>query len=175
MDKLGHLKSIVSKMKVKPESKLFKALTKYQHSDTFNYATNPRFKGREEELKNPRLEVWERLLANQLDNTRNRMPLNGFEELIALTEEGKLWKFPIDNEQGMDSEQQVPFEDHVFLDHLLDDFPKNQEIRNFMALVVSGLGKNPWMTVERKHEIIRFHKEYFESKRDIYKEAGFDI
>ena len=26
---------------------------------------------------------------------------NGFEEMIKLTHEGKLWKFPIDNEQGI--------------------------------------------------------------------------
>ena len=29
-------------------------------------------------------------------------PYNGFEEAIKLTKEGKLWKFPIDNEQGED-------------------------------------------------------------------------
>ncbi len=27
-------------------------------------------------------------------------PINGFDEMIALTNEGKLWKFPINNEQG---------------------------------------------------------------------------
>ena len=27
-------------------------------------------------------------------------PLNGFDEMINLTNEGKIWKFPIDNEQG---------------------------------------------------------------------------
>ena len=28
-------------------------------------------------------------------------PINGFEEMIQLTNDGKLWNFPIDNEQGM--------------------------------------------------------------------------
>jgi hypothetical protein len=28
-------------------------------------------------------------------------PLNGFEEAIQYTNEGKLWNFPIDNEQGL--------------------------------------------------------------------------
>jgi len=27
-------------------------------------------------------------------------PINGFEEMILLTNQGKLWNFPIDNEQG---------------------------------------------------------------------------
>lgn len=28
-------------------------------------------------------------------------PINGFDEMIMLTKENKLWKFPIDNEQGL--------------------------------------------------------------------------
>ncbi len=27
-------------------------------------------------------------------------PINGFDDMILLTNEGKLWKFPVDNEQG---------------------------------------------------------------------------
>ena len=27
-------------------------------------------------------------------------PFNGFEDMIRMTNEGKLWKFPINNEQG---------------------------------------------------------------------------
>lgn len=100
-------------------------------------------------------------LSNQLSN-------NPFDELIKLTEDGKLWKYPIDNEAGLEAEKQVPFEDHVFLDHLLEDFPKNDYIQSYMKLVISGLARNHWMTVERKHDIVKFHKDYFEEKQEYY-------
>ena len=104
-----------------------------------------------------------------------RMPTNGFEELIQLTEAGKLWRFPVDNEQGMEREQQIPFEEHVFLERHLEGFPQNEHVQTFMRLILAGLARNPWMTVERKQEAIKFHKEYFESKREMYRKAGYDL
>ena len=37
---------------------------------------------------------------NELDKAQLIPPINGFDEMIMLTNEEKLWKFPIDNEQG---------------------------------------------------------------------------
>ena len=44
--------------------------------------------------------IWENYNQNELKLKYESPPLNGFDEMINLTNEGKLWKFPIDNEQG---------------------------------------------------------------------------
>jgi len=36
----------------------------------------------------------------ELTEAFSQPPINGFDEMIMLTDEGKLWNFPIDNEQG---------------------------------------------------------------------------
>jgi len=142
-------------------------------SNMFRYATARR--RTDPGLNNDTLKIWDRLHQKDLDGLSTRIRSNGFEELIRLTEEGKLWRYPIDNEQGLEAEQQVPFEEHVFLDHHLEDFPKNESIRSFMELVISGLAKNPHMTVDRKKKVIDYYRGYFDSKRQLYKEAGFNI
>lgn len=169
---LGQLQSILSSMKVNRTNHLREATKKFGNSDMFSYATSLK-----EHPKDPTkiLPIWDALEQNDLKNLPLRLPLNGFQEMIQLTEQGKLWRYPIDNEQGLEAEQKVPFEDHVFLDHLLEDFPKNSGIRTFMKTVISGLARNNWMPVDRKHEIIKFYKDYFEEKRETYKQAGFDL
>lgn len=52
------------------------------------------------ESKTFKLETWDRLAARDLKMSVTHPPANGFEEMILWTEQGKLWKFPIDNEQG---------------------------------------------------------------------------
>lgn len=64
----------------------------------------------------------------------------------------------------MEAEAEVPFYDHVLLDNLLEDFPKEGPIRQFMELVIMGLSHNPYITVERKHELVKFYKDFFEEK-----------
>ena len=44
--------------------------------------------------------IWEMHSQDELKLSHGLPPLNGFEEMIKLTNEGKVWKFPIDNEQG---------------------------------------------------------------------------
>lgn len=144
----------------------------FGHSDLFNYATNPEFS--KDELRQDDLNIWSRLREHELQSISAGLPFNGFEEMIQLTEQGKLWQFPIDNEQGM-MEKEVPFEDHVFLDDKLEEFPKVEFIQNLMRHVMSGLAKNPYVTVERKHEVIKFYKDYFDGKRETYKQSGIDI
>ena len=44
--------------------------------------------------------IWSMHYDQELKLAQENLPSNGFEELILLTNQGKLWKFPIDNEQG---------------------------------------------------------------------------
>lgn len=45
--------------------------------------------------------LYYQLLRERKENLlTNRLPYNGFEEMIKLTNEGKMWHYPIDNEQG---------------------------------------------------------------------------
>ena len=75
------------------------------------------------------------------------------------------WSFPVDNEICK-AEDGVGFHEHVFLEHLLDDFPKTGNVRQFMELVVTGLQQNPHLSVEDKKEHIEWFKEYFQNIPD---------
>lgn len=48
----------------------------------------------------PRLTTWETLQEKEFKLALTHPPENVFQEMIMWTEQGKLWKFPIDNEQG---------------------------------------------------------------------------
>lgn len=48
----------------------------------------------------PELKTWAALEQRELKALTTYPPANVFQELILWTEQGKLWKFPIDNEQG---------------------------------------------------------------------------
>ncbi|XP_072259901.1 small ribosomal subunit protein mS31 isoform X2 [Pyxicephalus adspersus] len=115
--------------------------------------------------------LWDIELAKQIAAVCEHPPRNGFEEMIQWTNEGKLWTFPIDNEAGLDEEQKVEFHEHVFLDKYLEDFPKQGPIRHFMELVICGLSKNPYFTVQQKKEHIDWFREYFHQKEDVLKEC----
>ncbi|XP_036436698.1 28S ribosomal protein S31, mitochondrial [Colossoma macropomum] len=116
--------------------------------------------------------LWDADLANQIVQVVNQRPRNGFEEMIQWTREGKLWQYPINNEAGMEEEASVPFHEHVFLErHLEDGFPQEGPIRHFMELVVTGLGKNPHLSVRQKLEHIAWFREYFQQKQDVLNEA----
>lgn len=49
----------------------------------------------------PFLSTWDRIHEKELKLAAMHPPANGFEEMILWTEQGKLWHFPIDNEQGI--------------------------------------------------------------------------
>lgn len=88
--------------------------------------------------------------------------------MVHWTEQGKLWKFPIDNEQGRDEEMKVDFSEHVLLDMYLDGWcPPSGPIRHFMELVCVGLGKNHWLTAKEKKDHIFWYRQYFEQKQDM--------
>ena len=88
--------------------------------------------------------------------------------MIMLTNEGKLWKFPIDNEQDIDeNEAKIPFYEHVFLDSYLDQFPQIEPIQEFMILALNGLSQNSHLSLNEKKEIIKWYKDFFSDKKDL--------
>ena len=98
-------------------------------------------------------------------------PDNAFEEQIRWKKQGITWDFPVNNEHGLDHEQDVGFHEHVFLEHLLEEgFPKRGPVRHFMELVCVGLSKNPYLTVQQKHDHIDWYRGYFESKKKLLDE-----
>ncbi|XP_030055264.1 small ribosomal subunit protein mS31 [Microcaecilia unicolor] len=115
--------------------------------------------------------LWDLELAKQISAAGHQPPRNGFEEMIQWTKEGKLWEFPINNEAGLEEEQNVEFHEHVFLDKHLENFPKQGPIRHFMELVICGLSKNPYLTVKQKTEHIEWFQNYFQGKEDLLKEC----
>ncbi|KAM4047406.1 small ribosomal subunit protein mS31 [Anomaloglossus baeobatrachus] len=119
--------------------------------------------------------LWDLELAKEVASIFEHPPRNGFEEMIQWTKEGKLWSFPIDNEAGLDEEQKVEFHEHVFLEKYLEDFPKQGPIRHFMELVICGLSKNPYLTVQQKKEHIDWFHDYFHKKEDLLQECDVFI
>lgn len=72
---------------------------------------------------------------------------------------------------GWEEEQKTPFHEHIFLDHLIEDFPRQGPLRHFMELVIIGLSKNAGLTAQQKREHIQWFREYFIEKQDILKET----
>ncbi|XP_026183315.1 small ribosomal subunit protein mS31 [Mastacembelus armatus] len=116
--------------------------------------------------------LWDMDFAHQLSESINQKPRNGFEEMIQWTKEGKMWQYPINNEAGLEEEASVPFHEHIFLEkHLEEGFPRQGPVRHFMELVVVGLSKNPYLTVQQKKEHISWFRDYFHQKEDVLREA----
>ena len=73
---------------------------------------------------------------------------------------------------GLEEEASVPFHEHIFLEeHLQEGFPRQGPVRHFMELVVAGLSKNPYLTVQQKRDHISWFRGYFHQKEDVLKEA----
>lgn len=100
---------------------------------------------------------WKQTLINSVPKLG---PTNAFE--LLMQEADKHWSFPIDNEAGLDLEDQFSFEDHVFLGEHLEIFPQHGQIRRFMELVITGLQQNPYCSVQEKVEKIYWFKDYFD-------------
>ncbi|XP_067841993.1 28S ribosomal protein S31, mitochondrial isoform X2 [Heptranchias perlo] len=115
--------------------------------------------------------LWDTELAHQIATATEQLPRNGFEEMIQWTKEGKLRQFPVNNEAGLEGEEGVEFHEHIFLEKHLNRFPEQGPIRHFMELVINGLCKNPYLTVQQKIEHIDWFRQYFHEKDDILKES----
>jgi len=131
------------------------------------------FKNFEDSKNYPELPTWDRLHKKSLQMAVTHPPRNIYEQMMIWTEQGKLWKFPIDNEQGIDEESKVFFVEHVFLEPLIDEWcPKKGPIRHFMELVCVGLSKNPFLTIEEKKDHINWFRQYFYEKNQLLNEVG---
>lgn len=118
------------------------------------------------------LSTWSNLASRELRLSITQPSANIYEQLILWTEQGKLWRFPIDNEQDWHDEKKVDFTEHVFLEQHLEPWcPTDGPLRHFMELVCVGLSKNPYLTVEEKKEHIFWYENYFRSKRDVFERA----
>ncbi|KAK1883003.1 28S ribosomal protein S31 mitochondrial [Dissostichus eleginoides] len=116
--------------------------------------------------------LWDIDLANNLSLSTKQPHRNGLEEMIQWTKEGRMWQYPINNEAGLEEEASVPFHEHIFLEeHLQEGFPRQGPVRHFMELVVAGLSKNPYLTVQQKKDHISWFRDYFHQKEDVLKEA----
>ncbi|KAL5108091.1 28S ribosomal protein S31 mitochondrial [Taenia crassiceps] len=132
------------------------------YSDQFGFATpNPATDGAYNN------EVFKEIEALEASAYRAKSTYNKFEELIQWTLEGKLWRYPIDNEQDWREELDTPFHEHVFL----NQFEKKQAggkkpapLKAFMELVFAGLGQNPYLSVKEKRDHIVWFEGYFADK-----------
>lgn len=118
------------------------------------------------------LTLWPELQERELKMAVTQPPKNHFEKMIQWTDQGKLWRFPINNEQGWEEDAKtVSFSEHVFLEtHLEGWCPTSGPIRHFMELVCVGLSKNHYWTVTEKQAHIAWFRDYFEDKREMLKE-----
>jgi len=102
---------------------------------------------------------------------------NAYEEAIDLTKQGKMFEFPINNEQGLEEESNVPFYKHVFLESKLNEgnwCAKQGPVRNFMVAVCSALSLNPYLKVAEKEEHINWFRDYFIEKREMLQQLGIN-
>ncbi|KAF2887135.1 hypothetical protein ILUMI_19039 [Ignelater luminosus] len=134
------------------------------------------FPSREEvdKWENPELnKTWKSLYERELRLTVTHPPANYFQQVILWTEQKKLWRFPIDNEQDLEKEKKVYFTEHVFLEKHLEPWcPPKGPLRHFMELVCVGLSKNYYLTVEQKKEHIEWFRNYFVEKKKVLTEVG---
>jgi len=112
--------------------------------------------------------IYEERKAELIKIALGGLSRNAFEDQIEMTKQGKLWNFPVDNEQDMHDERKFAFHEHVFLErHLAGRFPATGPVRRFMELVCVGLSKNPFLTVPEKMAHIQWYSDYFIEKQDI--------
>uniref|UniRef100_A0A182Y9I1 Small ribosomal subunit protein mS31 n=1 Tax=Anopheles stephensi TaxID=30069 RepID=A0A182Y9I1_ANOST len=118
-----------------------------------------------------KLPTWQKLNERELRLAVTHPPANYFQKMAIWTEQGKLWKFPINNEQGREEEAQVAFTEHVFLEEHLEPWcPTKGPIRHFMELVCVGLSKNHYITAQEKRDHIFWFRDYFEQKKEMLKD-----
>ncbi|VDM16308.1 unnamed protein product [Hydatigera taeniaeformis] len=125
-------------------------------------------------------EIFKEIEALESSAYRAKSTHNKFEELIQWTLDGKLWRYPIDNEQGnhlilwllpfslgWEEELTTPFHEHVFMDRLAKEQARSKKpppLEAFMKLVCAGLGQNPYISVKEKRDHIAWFESYFSDK-----------
>lgn len=129
------------------------------------------FKNPEANVDSVVLPTWDGLYEKSLKTAVTHPPKDIYEQMVLWTEQGKMWTFPIDNEQGLDKEHSTFFAEHVFLEPLIDEWcPTKGPIRHFMELVCVGLSKNPFLSVEEKKDHINWFRQYFYEKNQLLRD-----
>ena len=75
---------------------------------------------------------------------------------------------------GLGEEANVSFNEHIYLEHNLSDFPTKGPVRQFMELVLIGLSKNAYLSVKEKEEHINWYKNYFKENEHLWKETSIE-
>lgn len=121
------------------------------------------------------LQTWSKLQERELQLAVTHPPSNYFQKMALWTDQGKLWRFPIDNEQGLEEEAKVCFTEHIFLERHLEGWcPTRGPIRHFMELVCVGLSKNPFYSVQQKIDHIDWYRAYFDKKKELLQQVIID-
>lgn len=57
----------------------------------------------------------------------------------------------------------MSFVDHIFIEEYCNKhkIPKSKAVEHFMELVLVGLSKNPYMSIEKKREHVDWFANYF--------------
>jgi len=111
-----------------------------------------------------KLTTWQACADRELTVLSTPAPRNALEEQIEWTLQGKLWQFPINNEQGLDYSEEK-FYEHLFLEkHIQAWCPKSGPVRHFMELVCVGLSKNPYVSVQYKKDTLDWFRSYFNTE-----------
>lgn len=154
-----------------------KAMDNYMPINLFSSEPLDVFKNPEANVNSVMLPTWDKLHEKSLKTAVTHPPKDIYEQMVLWTEQGKMWTFPIDNEQGMDKEHNIFFAEHVFLEPLIDEWcPTKGPIRHFMELVCVGLSKNPFLSVEEKKDHINWFRQYFYEKNQLLRDIeAFEI
>ncbi|KAI0988578.1 hypothetical protein GJ496_011414 [Pomphorhynchus laevis] len=123
--------------------------------------------------KYEQLAFWKAFDEYKIDILNKTKPNNSWEELIELTNEGKIWHFPINNEQGVDNDKLDSFDEHLLFNEneLIQNDPwisKNSVVKELLELLILGLSRNHYMTVSEKQNHFNWFIDYLKSKRETF-------
>lgn len=111
------------------------------------------------------LHKWKDLQQSEFNSIIATSPRNHYKKHILWTKQNKVWKFPIDNQQGIGNESKYNFSQHLFLDRNVSACSvKDGAFKHFMELICVGLSKNSYLTVKEKEANILWFENYFQQK-----------
>lgn len=168
---ISRAEQVRMELKKKPFSRLPRGSFVGEKINIFGEKPLGIFKPDELQQTEDALTTWEAMGKRELQLLVTHPPSNIYEEMIQWTEKGILWKFPINNEQGLEEEETSDFTEHIFLENHLEDWcPDKGPIRHFMELVCVGLSRNHWLTAEEKKQHILWYRDYFSQKKALLQE-----
>ncbi|KAL7673568.1 hypothetical protein ACOME3_008422 [Neoechinorhynchus agilis] len=117
--------------------------------------------------------VWKAFYEMEMEQLmqKSQPPRSWFDHCARMTKQGRLWEFPINNEQDLDAEEEaesrVPFEEHSLIQPPEDNHPaiQNPIVQEFFELATVGLSKNHTLTAAEKQEHLRWFVKYFKDNQ----------